>query len=247
MSMAISLDRPDMTDLSNRDFLFAGGFHLLVVLLLLLFGAWHSNPPQVPQSIEVHLISQAQLEKATHHHRPARHHVQKHHARPKPKPVRHHKSNKAMPALKHKVAPKPAPKKAPKEKEAPFDPFQPLASSSDKNTPTSTHASASKALNEDLASQLSKKEMDRYHAMIVQAIEDNWKVPVFSGKVQDPRVEMSLNPDGSVQNVEIIESSGNAALDDSLVRAIQAASPFTIPRQQYGLFRTMTFHFHPLR
>jgi TonB family protein len=58
---------------------------------------------------------------------------------------------------------------------------------------------------------------------------------------------MTLKPNGSVQNVRIIESSGNEALDASLIRAIRAASPFSIPREQFEVFRDNKIRFHPLR
>jgi len=256
MSMATHPGSHDATELSRQDFILAGGFHLFVVVLLLLLNAWQQHTPPITKSVEVHLISKAELEKRMHHHAP-KHTAHKKRAKPvpkhhkkkpvhKPEPVRHHKKTPPPPARKaHKTAHKPKP--APKKSEEPFDPFKPLASSSDRTGPSAAASSdTSKDLTEDLASQLSAKEKDRYIAMIIDAIEQHWKVPAISADVHDPHVEMTLNPDGSVSRVEIVASSGSAAVDASAIRAIHAASPFTIPRQQYELFRTMSFHLHLL-
>jgi len=106
----------------------------------------------------------------------------------------------------------------------------------------------STAIVADLRRQLSEKEVNRYIAMIQAAVLKHWKVPAdLSDFRQDPIVTMELNPDGSVRRLDITVSSGSPALDASLVRAIQAAAPFTLPQRQFEVFRTNRIRFHPLR
>ncbi|MDX8401591.1 MAG: energy transducer TonB [Mariprofundaceae bacterium] len=94
--------------------------------------------------------------------------------------------------------------------------------------------------------RLSRNELERYIARIRAAVQARWKVPAEVGVAHDPLVEMRLAPDGTVVSARILESSGNAALDASLLRAIHAAAPFELPREQFALFRINRIRFHPL-
>jgi len=96
--------------------------------------------------------------------------------------------------------------------------------------------------------QLSQRELDRYIQKIQEAVLQHWKVPANSNDIdQDPEVQMNLNRDGSVRKVEILISSGSPALDHSLIRAIEAAQPFILPREQFEVFRNNRIRFHPLK
>ena len=234
--------RPDAAngaDLQALDLLFAASVHILALALVLIAGLWHRPREFHPQSVQVRLISAQQL-KSMRHHAPARH------------KKRHHKTihkHKAAPPVVHKSKRLPKLKKArarakPAKREPDFDPFKPLASSSD------VHSSApvkSKPAADVFAGQLSRQELNRYIALIQQAVQSHWKVPNAGRDVRDPLVEMTLNPDGSVADVRVMESSGSAALDASLVRAIRAAAPFRIPRRQFEAFRHNLIRFRPLR
>lgn len=125
-----------------------------------------------------------------------------------------------------------------------FDPFAPVQSKSDiRRTPKAT----SPELANIVSKQLSQKEIDRYIAMMQAAVQEHWKVPASLGTLTDPLVEVRLSRKGEVETIAILESSGNPAMDDSLIRAIKAAAPFTLPRQQYEAFRTNRIRFHPLK
>ena len=125
-----------------------------------------------------------------------------------------------------------------------YDPFAPLIS---RARPSKQHVENT-AIVADLRRQLSEKELNRYIAMIQAAVLKHWKVPAdLSDFRQDPIVTMELNPDGSVRRLEVAVSSGSPALDASLIRAIQAAAPFTLPQRQFEVFRTNRIRFHPLR
>jgi len=196
-----------------------------------------------PQSVQISMISAHQLKKLQRRAHPPKVHKRKKLVKPKPRP-----KAKAKPKLKKKpvlklVKPKAKAKAQPKV-DPNFDPFKPMASSSDVKSST-PHKNTKAA---DLfAGQLSKQEINRYIALIQDAVQRHWKVPNVGHDVRDPMVEMNLMRDGSVRSVKVIESSGNAALDASLVRAIQAASPFQVPAKQFELFRNNRIRFRPLR
>ncbi len=227
----------DHAEFSNLDFAVSVILHLLVLALLLMFGLWHRQTQEFhPIGVKVHLISAHQfkrLQRHAHHTVPVKKHRHKAKIKPKLKPVLKHKTKTA---IKHKIKPKP-------KVEDNFDPFQPMQSATDSTS--STHVSSKVA--QVFQGQLSKQEINRYIALIQRSVQNHWKVPNIGKHVQDPLVEMILNPGGSVREVHILESSGNAALDASLIRAIEAASPFQVPRKQFELFRNNKIRFRPLR
>jgi len=257
-------------DLKALDLLAALLFHLLIFTVIGLLIYWQQrHQPEPLKRIEVMMISAKQLAKLEHpSHRKAK--AVKHKrvkvkakpkARPKPKPKPKKAAAKPKPALTvHKAGPqkpKPVAKAAPK-KHAPaavkkkkvednFDPFAPLASTTDR-TKSSKKASTS---HPDLANlvgkQLSSSEKERYIALMQAAVQQHWKLPISAAKFTDPLVEMQLLPTGAVASVKILESSGNAAMDASLIRAIKAAAPFELPRQQFEFFRVNRIRFHPLK
>ena len=151
------------------------------------------------------------------------------------------KPRQTLARKKLKAPAKPKVKTLPKN----YDPFAPLVSTT--KAPAKPTAKASPDMKADLRGQLSEKEMDRYIAMIQAAVQKNWKVSADLKAEEDPVVSMELNPNGSVRKLEIVVSSGSPAMDESLIRAIQAAAPFTLPRQQFEVFRTNRMRFHPLR
>jgi len=232
--------------------MFAVCVHVLILALFLILNLWHKTPEFHPQTVQISLISAQQLKKLQHPKRkPVKVHkkkVVKPVAKPKPKP----KPKKALkkPTLKLPAKVKPAKKTKPKPKvrakqDPDFDPFKPMESTSDVKQSAAPKRN-SKAANV-FAGQLSEQEINRYIALIQNAVQRHWKVPNVSLDVKDPLVEMLLNPGGSVNRVTILESSGNPALDASLVRAIEAAAPFELPAKQFELFRSNKIRFRPLR
>lgn len=213
----------DPASLNRTDVVFALVLHLLVIGIIVGLAYWQGrHTPEPLKRVEVMMISAKELAKLEHPR----------HASPK---------NAAKPE-KQKPEPSLSPAKG-KPAES-FDPFAPVESTTDVKE-------SSKTSRPDLADiagkQLSQQEMDRYIAMIEAAVQRNWKVPASVDYARDPLVELRLQPDGSVTSVRILESSGNAALDASLIRAIQAAAPFTLPQQQFEAFRINTMRFHPLK
>jgi len=230
---------PNHASLSALDIAAAAVFHVLILAIVLAFGLWHRQTQEIHfKSVKVHLISAHQLERLQHRvHPKTKHHKPKIKpkpvVKPKPKPVL---KLKPKPVLKHKAKLKP-------KAEDNFDPFKPMESTTDVESAPVISPKAAQVFQ----GQLSKQEINRYIALIQAAVQSHWKVPNIGKDVKDPLVEMVLNPGGSVREVRILESSGNTALDASLVRAIEAASPFQVPREQFELFRNNKIRFHPLR
>jgi len=226
---------PNHAALSALDIAAATVFHLLILAVVLAFGFWHRQTQDFhPISVKVHLISAHQLERLQHR----AHHVVK----PRKKQIKPEMKPKPVLKLKPKPAFKPVTKPKPKVEDN-FDPFKPMESTTDVESAPMVSPEAAQVFQ----GQLSKQEINRYIALIQAAVQNHWKVPNLGNDVQDPLVEMVLNPDGSVREVRILESSGNVALDASLKRAIQAASPFQVPREQFEVFRNNKIRFHPLR
>jgi len=146
--------------------------------------------------------------------------------------------------------PKPVQKKPVHTKAKPdenFDPFAPLASSTDKKAVSKKARSSQPELADLVGKQLSTSEKERYIALMQAAVQEKWKVPISASKFTDPLVEMTLLPSGKVASIRILESSGNEILDASLIRAIKAAAPFQLPRKQFEFFRVDRLRFHPLK
>lgn len=77
--------------------------------------------------------------------------------------------------------------------------------------------------------QADQSEIDKYKAMIVQMISQNWLVPDNASKDLSCQLLIQVGPGGVVLNVQVITSSGNPQLDDSAVAAVMKASPLPVP------------------
>jgi TonB family protein len=230
----------DPAQLHGLDFLVSVAVHALIVGIIVALAMWEVHRTPKPLSrLQVSMITQAQLDRMIRHAAKARPHAKpkpRAHARPKPAaPISH-------PASPHAGRTKQV-AKARAKPEQPFDPFAPLESKDDRTT-APTHTQHNALANMQMQ-QLSKQEINRYIAMIQTAVQQHWKVPLSLGPVHNPLVELKLNPDGSVASISILESSGDAALDASLSRAIEAAAPFQLPAKQFEVFRDNRIRFVP--
>jgi len=231
LSLNLVADSTNQHSLKTADFLFAAVVHIVVIALIVILTWWQSiSKPEPLNRIEVMMISGAELAK-----------LQKQVRKPVAKPKQ--KKPEAKPVLKYE--PKPEKKTPVKEIEEDFDPFAPMESQSDITTPK-------KAARNDMADimgkQLSQRELDAYIAMMQQAVQRHWKVPAgVDSSIPDPLVEMVLSRNGSVVSAQIVESSGNSALDQTLINAIHAAAPFKLPQQQFEAFRINQIRFRPLK
>lgn len=112
---------------------------------------------------------------------------------------------------------------------------------------------ASKAANEakEEASQASaahvQGEIDKYKALIVQAIAEHWLIP--DDVRQDLSCELLIRvaADGDVLSVEIARSSGDAVLDRSARAAVFKAAPLPVPKEAevFDKFRELRLTVRP--
>lgn len=95
-------------------------------------------------------------------------------------------------------------------------------------------------------SGLSQSELDFLRGQISRC----WSPPVGAA---DPsqlvvRVQMALNPDGSVVGAQILEFKaspiGKAAADSAL-RAVRRCQPYTLPPDRYDTWKTVNINFDP--
>jgi len=236
---------------SKLDFLFAMLAHILIVGMIAIIAWWQSNHTPTPplKRIEVSMISAQDLKKMQHQARKTQKKVKTVKKTHKPKVkalVKRKIKTKKKPVLKLKPKPKKAVKSTKKIKEDPdFDPFAPIESSS--NTSTKTRSKPKPDMADIMGKQLSTQEIDRYIAMMQAAVQSHWKVPGgINEQTPDPLVEMILQRNGRLLSVKILESSGNSALDQTLIAAIRSAAPFNIPSEQFESFRNNRIRFHPL-
>ncbi len=236
---------------SGLDFLFAVLAHILIVGMIAIIAWWQSNHAPTPplKRIEVSMISAQDLKAMQHQAHKTQKKVKtvKKTHKPKVKAVVKQKIKpKKKPVLKLKPKTKKAVKSTKKIKEDPdFDPFAPVESSSNKTTKTRSKPKPDMA--DIMGKQLSTQEIDRYIAMMQAAVQSHWKVPGgINENTPDPLVEMILQPNGRLLSVKILESSGNSALDQTLIAAIRAAAPFRVPSKQFESFRNNRIRFHPL-
>jgi TonB family protein len=172
-------------------------------------------------------------------------------SRPKPAAALPRPALNAGPASMVKLAMKLLPMAKP-ETDPNYDPFAPMESTTDQQrSPGTKTIETLGPFQSELAKisekQLSRKEIARYIGRIQAAVEKHWKIPVTVGNVTDPLVEMVLQPSGHVRSLIILESSGSTTLNASLIRAIQAAAPFELPREQFEYFRVNRIRFHPFK
>lgn len=90
-------------------------------------------------------------------------------------------------------------------------------------------------------------EVDKYRALILNAISKNWILPehVDSGLTSQFRIRLA--PDGTVMDLSLIRSSGDPLLDRSAQTAIYKASPLPVPTnaETFNLFRDINLTVRP--
>jgi colicin import membrane protein len=94
----------------------------------------------------------------------------------------------------------------------------------------------------ELASAQSQKMqgiVDKYKALILQAIGQNWLVPPNANKKLSSELLIRVAPGGMVLDVQLVKSSGDVSLDRSARAAVFKASPLPVP--------TNTDEFEPFR
>ncbi|ARB91344.1 cell envelope integrity protein TolA [Legionella longbeachae] len=90
-------------------------------------------------------------------------------------------------------------------------------------------------------------EVDKYKALIVNAIGRNWILPENVDSTLSSQFRIRLAPDGMVLEVSLTRSSGDPLLDRSAQTAIYKASPLPVPTDPdtFNLFRDISLTVRP--
>jgi len=155
---------------------------------------------------------------------------------PKPPPLK----PKALPKLKPEIAVKKPPLKQEKDKEL----QQELKAESakiqkellQKNLENELKAEtrnlrAREAQNKTAMLRQEQGEIDKYKALVLQAISSNWVQPEDLSPNLKCVLLVDVAPRGVVLDVKIIETSGNPVLDRSAKAAVLKSSPLPVPEE----------------
>ena len=102
--------------------------------------------------------------------------------------------------------------------------------------------------NSSLATEQLAREADRYVPVIRDRVRQVWVRPPATGRDLATVVSVRLIPGGDVvpNSVRVVKSSGNTAFDQSVVAAINQASPLPVPSGPlFERFREFNFTFRP--
>lgn len=90
-------------------------------------------------------------------------------------------------------------------------------------------------------------EVDKYKALIVNAIGRNWILPENADSGLSSQFRIRLAPNGMVLEVTLTRSSGDQLLDRSAQTAIYKASPLPVPTdaETFNLFRDISLTVRP--
>lgn len=89
--------------------------------------------------------------------------------------------------------------------------------------------------------------INKYIALITQAISENWLIPLQSDKRLYCELMIRLGPSGTVLDVQVTRSSGDPALDKSARDAVLKASPLPVPKEPkaFAAFREFLLKVRP--
>jgi colicin import membrane protein len=96
--------------------------------------------------------------------------------------------------------------------------------------------------------QAQQSEIDKYRSLIQEEITRHWNIPATAAQELKCKVKVRLISSGDVVDVQIIESSGDPAFDNSVEKAVYRAAPLSVPPVESGLFdkfREVDFTFDP--
>lgn len=99
----------------------------------------------------------------------------------------------------------------------------------------------------NLQAQKTRGEVDKYKALITNAIGAHWLVSANVNKNLMVELLIRLAPGGMVIDVQVVKSSGDLALDRSARAAVFKASPLPVPTdaEAFATFRQFILQAHP--
>jgi colicin import membrane protein len=256
--MAGSAAAPDLPFEAPRDDFFAPAamlaltVHLLLVVALMLGVHWQSRAPDL---VTVELWRAPPAPAAQPAPPP------KVEAPPKPEPKVVPPAPKPEPriekpdiALKAKPKPKPKPEPVAKPKPAPPKPDESLAKQLlAQAVQREQQALAAERERQAIKSQL-ERESQAARDRALQTWVDKIRAKIRGNIVLPPNIQgnpealvlVTLLPSGDVLDPKLVISSGNAAYDDAVIRAIYKSSPLPKPDSADLFRRDLKLTFHPL-
>jgi len=90
-------------------------------------------------------------------------------------------------------------------------------------------------------------EVEKYKALILNAIGQRWIMPAKFNKKLSAQLLIKLAPGGTVLNVAVLKSSGDAVLDRSVITAVWKSSPLPTPvsAEVFNQFRELHLTVRP--
>ncbi|VVC75299.1 hypothetical protein AQUSIP_05870 [Aquicella siphonis] len=94
---------------------------------------------------------------------------------------------------------------------------------------------------------LSQGEVNKYKALILQAISEHWIIPTQANKSLYCELMIRVAPGGAVLDVQVTKSSGDPSLDSSALAAVLKASPLPVPSESsaFEAFRQFVLKVKP--
>lgn len=108
--------------------------------------------------------------------------------------------------------------------------------------------SMEKALADEQQAQKNAAMKDKYSLLIKEKIESNWRFPPSARPDMRVEVRFQMVPTGEVVSVTIVKSSGNEAVDRSVIAAVKRAQPLPVPKDARLFeqeFRSVVIGFSP--
>jgi colicin import membrane protein len=221
--------------------------HVLLAAFLIYGVHWQSERPE---AVEVELVRSVPVQPAAEPPPPE----PKPEPRPEPTPKPEPKPEpKPLPppkpdiAVKEKEKPKPPPKEEPKPK---FDPFQEALKHETEQLAQRKAVDAAAAELAQLKSAQAATARDRavadYLSKIRAKIRGNIMLPPGLKGNPEAMFDVTQLPSGEILGVKLKSSSGNAALDAAIERAILKSSPLPKPGQSDVFNRNLELKFRPL-
>ena len=99
-----------------------------------------------------------------------------------------------------------------------------------------------------LAAEQLSREADRYIPVIRERVRQYWVRPPALGRDLITVVSVRLIPGGDVvpNSVRVVQGSGNTAFDQSVIAAVNKASPLPVPSgPPFERFREFNLQFTP--
>ena len=152
---------------------------------------------------------------------------------------------------KPEVKPKPVPEPKPKSKAKPEQkPLKKLSAKEEAQLWTNAQpgrASPSRSNAKTVQDAVSGKVVDEYTAKIASKIRRNIVMPPNVAPDAEAQFSVTLLPGGSVMNARLTKSSGNAAYDNAVERAILKSDPLPLPSDagMFSHFRELKLSFRP--